>query len=183
MFVEIGIIQRITVFLGHPVYALSIGLFSIIVATGLGSLLSERLELSSRGSIMMWLGLLCLYLLLLPQWLPVLTQSLEAQALMVRGLASVAAILPAGLLMGFGFPVGMRLVSALDRRPTPWFWGINGAAGVLAAGLAVACSIAFSIDATIRVGAFFYLVLAPIALMLARMELAYSSARAAAVRT
>jgi len=35
MFVEIGLIQRISVFLGHPVYALSIGLFSIILSTGL----------------------------------------------------------------------------------------------------------------------------------------------------
>ena len=25
----------------------------------------------------------------------------------------------------------MRLVEAVDRQPTPWFWGINGAAGVL----------------------------------------------------
>ena len=32
----------------------------------------------------------------------------------------------------------MRLISAVDRKPTPWFWGINGAAGVLAATLAVA---------------------------------------------
>ena len=34
MFAEIGLIQRISVFLGHPVYALSIGLFSIILRPG-----------------------------------------------------------------------------------------------------------------------------------------------------
>jgi hypothetical protein len=48
--------------------------------------------------------------------------------------------------------------------------GGNGAAGVLAAGLAVGCSIAFSVDATIRVGAICYLLLAPVALSLARRE-------------
>lgn len=70
--------------------------------------------------------------------------------------------------MGFGFPTGMRLVMAADPRPTPWFWGVNGAAGVLAAGLAVACSIAFSIDTTIRAGGVCYLLLWPAAVLLLR---------------
>ena len=69
--------------------------------------------------------------------------------------------------MGFGFPTGMRLVSAIDARPTPWFWGINGAAGVLAASLAVFTSIAFSIDATLRLGGLCYLLLPAPALWLA----------------
>jgi hypothetical protein len=47
----------------------------------------------------------------------------------------------------------MRLVSAISTGPTPWFWGINGAAGVLAASVAVVTSIAFSIDTTLRIGA------------------------------
>ena len=33
---------------------------------------------------------------------------------------------------------GMRAITAIDPQPTPWLWGVNGAAGVLAAGLAVA---------------------------------------------
>ena len=71
-------------------------------------------------------------------------------------------------MMGYGFPAGMRLIDAADAKAaTPWLWGINGAAGVLAAGLAVACSIAFSIDATIRVGAVCYLLLVPVWLVLA----------------
>ena len=70
MFVEIGLIQRISVFLGHPVYALSIGLFSTILSTGLGSLLSERLTPVRQAHFVFWLGLLAAYLLLLPQWLP-----------------------------------------------------------------------------------------------------------------
>ena len=43
MFIEIGLIQRISVFMGHPIYALSVVLFSIILLDGLGSLLSEKL--------------------------------------------------------------------------------------------------------------------------------------------
>ena len=61
--------------------------------------------------------------------------------------------------MGFGFPTGMRLVSMIDKRPTPWFWGINGAAGVLAASIAVLTSIEFGIDTTLRVAAICYFLL------------------------
>jgi hypothetical protein len=71
--------------------------------------------------------------------------------------------------MGFGFPTGMRLITAVDPRPTPWLWGVNGAAGVLAAGLAVACSIGFSIDTTIRVGGICYILLLPFVLLLLRV--------------
>jgi predicted membrane-bound spermidine synthase len=171
MFAEIGLIQRISVFLGHPVYALSIGLFSIILSTGLGSLLSERLTPVRQGHFILWLSLLVAYLLLLPQWLPdLLHSSLAAAPLSWRALASVAVIFPAGLLMGFGFPTGMRLVTRLDARLTPWLWGVNGASGVLAAGIAVACSIGFSIDVTIRVGGVCYALLLLFALLLLRMR-------------
>lgn len=71
--------------------------------------------------------------------------------------------------MGFGFPAGMRLVTRLDARLTPWLWGVNGASGVLAAGAAVACSIGFSIDVTIRVAGVCYALLLIFALLLLRM--------------
>jgi hypothetical protein len=71
---------------------------------------------------------------------------------------------------GLRFPTGMRLVSAISTTPTPWFWGINGAAGVLAASLAVATSVAVSIDATLRVGAACYLLVAAPAVLLASVR-------------
>jgi hypothetical protein len=165
MLVEIGVIERLSIFLGHPVYGLAVGLFGIIVATGAGSLVSDRLPLATPARALAWS-----YLALLPLWLPAVTQAFEAQGIAVRAAVALAAIAPAGLLMGFGFPTGMRLVAAIDPRPTPWFWAINGAAGVLAAGLAVAVSIALSIDACIWLGAACYLPLgaAATALMSAR---------------
>ena len=62
----------------------------------------------------------------------------------------------------------MEMVNAVDSRPTPWLWAVNGAAGVLAAGLAVLISIAFSISVTLWLGAVFYLLLGPVAVSLSR---------------
>ena len=110
------------------------------------------------------------YLFALPLWLPPLLVDLEAADLLIRAGLCVLVLAPAGLLMGFGFPTGMRLVSAINTGPMPWFWGINGAASVLAASVAVVTGIAFSIDTTLRIGAACYLLVAAPAVLLASVR-------------
>ena len=168
MFVEIGLIQRISVYLGHPVYGLAIGLFGIIVSCGIGSLLSARMPLLRSGPILIWALALGAYLLALPTWFPLLVDQFASSSLLVRALVSLSAIVPSGILMGFGFPTGMQIIQARDSRPTPWFWAVNGAAGVLASSLAVTISIDFSISTTIWCGAVCYVLLGPVAVMLRR---------------
>jgi SAM-dependent methyltransferase len=174
MFIEIGVIQRVSLFLGHPVYGLAIGLFSMILSTGIGSLLSERIRLGTAPRIAGWAGLLCFFVAILSAWFPLLVGAFEGGTLAVRTVISLTAIVPSGILMGFGFPTGMRLVNAIDRRPTPWFWAINGAAGVLATSVAVGTSIAFSIHSSLWIGAGCYLLLAPVGLAMTRLGRAYS---------
>ena len=65
--------------------------------------------------------------------------------------------------MGFAFPTGMRLVERVSVEPTPWFWGINGAAGVLASVLAVMIGMAFGINVTMLMAGVCYLALIPAA--------------------
>ena len=77
------------------------------------------------------------------------------------GLAVVA--LPA-LGMGLGFPLGLRLVARFgedETRPAlgPWLWGINGACGVCASGLALGSSMTWGIPATLFFGALCYFAL------------------------
>src|SRR5262245_44423271 len=161
MAVEIGLLQRMTVFLGHPTYALSVILFSLILATGVGSLLSEKYRLEGRAAVVAWAFLTGGYIASLPYWLSGLLMTFDGHSLETRAAVCVAIVVPAGVLMGFGFPTGMRRVSAIDRRPTPWFWGINGAAGVLASVAAVAISISWGITITLILGAICYVLLVP----------------------
>jgi hypothetical protein len=169
MFIEIGLIQRVSLFLGHPVYGLAIGLFSVILSTGIGSLVSERLRLDTSSRLALWAVSLCLLVILLSVCFSALVAAFEGKALIIRVVLALTVIVPAGLLMGFGFPTGMRMVNAVDSRPTPWFWAVNGSASVLAASIAVATSIAFSINASLWIGAVCYLLLAPIGIALFRM--------------
>jgi hypothetical protein len=56
MMVEIALLQRMSVFLGHPVYALSVVLFSLILWAGFGSMASERVRLDGAGKLVAWSG-------------------------------------------------------------------------------------------------------------------------------
>ena len=163
MTVEVSLLQRMSVYLGHPIYSLSVVLFSLILTTGLGSLISDRYPLDSRRKFLIWSVLTAAYLLILPVWLTKLLVAYDHANLLSRSALCVAVITPAGLSMGFGFPTGMRLVSAIDPNPTPWFWGINGIAGVLAASTTVAVSIAWGINCALVIGGLCYSLLIPAA--------------------
>jgi len=170
MLIEIGLLQRMSIFLGHPVYSLSVLLSTLILSTGLGSFLSEKLILHSKARLVSWGVTTAIYAFSLPFILGPLFTSFSAAELGTRIALCVALIAPAGILLGFGFPTGMRLVSAIDPKPTPWFWGINGAAGVLASIIAVTLSLALGIGATLALGALCYVGLVPSALALLQLQ-------------
>jgi hypothetical protein len=166
MCTEIGLLQRLSIFLGSPIYALSVVLFSVILTTGIGSFISDRLPLHTRARFVVWSVMTAGYLMLLPIWMPAVLYAFESSQIAVRAAVCVLAVAPAGILMGFGFPTGMRFVAAVNLDPLPWFWGVNGAAGVLASSVAVGIGIAFGIQFTLTLGGFCYLLLIPAGLVL-----------------
>ncbi len=159
MFIEISLLQALGVFLGHPIYGLSVVLFSLIISAGLGSLLSEKIVLNNIGKQFAWCFATCAYALFLALSLKGVFYTYAEVDILTRILISVAIMSPAGFLMGFGFPTGLRLSEKFDSRATAWFWGINGAAGVLGSSIAIACNIAIGIDNTLIIGGLCYALL------------------------
>jgi hypothetical protein len=170
MFVEITLIQRMSLFLGHPIYSLAIVLFSIILATGAGSLFSDRAVPLSVGSLVGWPLVLAVYLGLLPLWWGRLLDAAETGSLIERAFVCLVTVAPAGVLMGFMFPTGMRLCTRIDSRITPWLWAVNGAAGVLASGVVVLVSIATSLNHSLWLGAAAYTLLAGVGPQLLKLK-------------
>jgi spermidine synthase len=169
MFVEISLIQRMSLFLGHPIYGLAIVLFGIILATGVGSLVSARVVRLSPRSLIGWPLLLALYLATLPLWLGQVLNQAETGDLLERALVCLATMVPAGILMGFMFPTGMRLCSRVDSRITPWLWAVNGSAGVLATSAAVLLSLETSLNHALWVGALGYALLSAVGVQLLKL--------------
>ena len=180
MFVEITLIQRMSLFLGHPIYGLAIALFGIILATGIGSLLSGKVVPLSAPSLLGWPIVLGGYLALMPFWLGRILDQAETGSLIERATVCLITMLPAGVLMGFMFPTGMRLCTRIDPRITPWLWAVNGAAGVLATGSAVLVGIETSLNHALWVGALGYALLAVVGIYLLKQGAAAEEQQARA---
>ena len=159
MFIEMSLLQLWSVFLGHPIYSLSVVLFSLILSTGLGSLLIDRLPIRNAVTFFAIFLFLTVYLFAIPFWLPEILLRYNHVDLFSRAALCIGVTAPAGFVMGFALPTGMSLAAAQDYRPTPWFWGINGAAAVAAATLSIAVSLTFDIYAALKLGAACYLML------------------------
>jgi predicted membrane-bound spermidine synthase len=159
MLFEIALLQRMSIFLGHPSYSLGILLFSLILSTGIGSLLSDRFALTGGRMIYAWALALALLGAATVPVTDALFHGFADADLLHRALVCVAVIMPLGLLLGYGFPTGMALARLIDERPSAWFWGINGVAGVTGSALAVALNIALGLDVTMVLGALCYALL------------------------
>jgi uncharacterized membrane protein YhaH (DUF805 family) len=149
-------IQKLSVFLGHPVYALGILLFTIIASTGIGSFLSERLPLA-RPPLKLVLPVVTAVAIFIQKFvLSVMVASIITQPIATKAALCVIAIFPLGILLGCFFPTGMKTFKPLVADDTPWFWALNGIFGVLSSALAVFVSIYLGISVNFYIAAACY---------------------------
>jgi len=160
MLVEIPLIQRFALFLGHPVYALAVILFSVLIFSGVGSYLTGRLTVHrSPVAVASWvLPLLIVTVSIYAFTLTDVLRSLLHLELPWRVLTSVLLIAPLGLLMGMPMPLGIAALGSSRPELIPWMWGINGATSVVASVLAVAVSLNVGLRATLLIGVAVYAV-------------------------
>ncbi len=155
MLIEISQMQRLIIFLGHPVYGLTVILFTLLLFGGLGSL-SVRPAGPLWHQRFLFRGVaLCVVLLATGLLTPSITGQLKHLGTPARILSSVLLLAPAGFCMGMMFPMGM-LISQHHRALHPWFWGVNGATSVFASVLGVAISMQLGISAAYWIGTAFY---------------------------
>ena len=160
MFVQIPFLQRFSVFLGHPTYALAIILFSMILFTGLGSLLSDLLVDRRLQRALSILPAVTSGLILIgTSSLQPLIDSTISLGLFGRCVVVTIFVGVIALPLGAFFPLGLRSVRRISDDVTPWLWGINGAAGVLAAVTAVAISMWWGISTSLLLAAAAYALL------------------------
>jgi hypothetical protein len=151
MLVEVPWMQRFVLFLGHPSYASTVVLTSLLLGAGIGSSVAARLD----PRTVKWLGLLVPgVLLVLNLTLFALFDATLGLPFFVRILVSAAVLVPTGFLMGFPFPLGM---ASWSEEHKPWLWAINGAASVLASVFSLALSIEVGFTMATTFGIAFYL--------------------------
>lgn len=158
---EVSQLQRLIIFLGHPTYALTVVLFSLLLASGIGSLLVE-LVLRPRWRYTAVVPLVVLLAAIVGFGIgaPAAIRHFESEPTNIRILVAAGLLMPLGLLMGMPFSIGMRIASATPDAPTPFLWGINGAMSVLGSVLGMLIALLWGISAAFWTGAFWYLVAA-----------------------
>jgi hypothetical protein len=152
--VEIALIQRFVLFLGHPTYALTVVVFLLLLSSGAGSVVARRWISGTRRLqqiLLVITALLAIYLLLLPGLLPAAVGAPFPLKLVISALI----LAPLGFLMGMPFPSGLRRIETVE-----WAWALNAAASVLGSVLAMVIAIHFGLSVTLACAAMAYLIAA-----------------------
>lgn len=151
---EAVLLPKLVLCLGHPVYAMSIVLISLLVFSGLGAVASQRMPRGGR-----WLAIVCtaaaasfpLFFLLLFDAL----QPQILQATLTGKIALIAAVIAVpGFLMGLPFPLALRNHAGMVPRA----FLFNGAGSALAGPAATALAITFGFTTTFWIASGLYLV-------------------------
>ncbi|QPC81329.1 hypothetical protein G4Y79_16705 [Phototrophicus methaneseepsis] len=155
--IEVYIIQETRLFLGHPTFAVTLVLATLLLGGGIGSGLSQRYlkSLLDRMPYLITALIVVLFILWRLVWGP-LSMALLAQPLVVRGGVVAVLLLPLALCMGMPFPFGLRLVGESDNRLVAAAWAVNGVMSVVGSVLAVIISITGGYSAVSLLGLFAY---------------------------
>jgi len=164
--VEIALIQRFVLFLGHPTYALTVVVFLMLLSSGAGSACSRGLLAPTtrvRAALVIIAALVLAYILALPSVLGGLVGLPFPGKLLITGLL----LAPLGFVMGMPFPTGLRQIAgetapSASREGPPssaieWAWAMNAASSVLGSVAAVIVAIQFGLNAALAGGAAAYL--------------------------
>ncbi len=138
MITEIILIKVFQLYLGNPAYSISVIIFSLLVSSGIGSLLSQKVENLLKGRVLLILSITVAVLIVLTSmFMFELVYSLIHFSWPVRFLISLLIISMLGLPMGMFFPIGMRFLGNKNPVMIGWAWGGNAFATIIGSVMAV----------------------------------------------
>lgn len=156
--IEMALISRLTLYLGQPAYTIALVLASLLVCTGAGAAVAERLR-GSRHLSRVFVAVLVVDLLTTFAMPAVLSATLGLSFAARLALAFVL-LAPLGVLTGMPFPLGLRALSATAPTLVPWAWGVNGFFTVIGTVSSLILAMTFGFTAALMVGTACYAVAA-----------------------
>jgi predicted membrane-bound spermidine synthase len=152
--VELALLQNLTLLLGHPIFTLSVLLFTLLASGGVGSAISRRIPIPAACLIVAVLG--AVDAIVLPRLVPMLLPL----GLGARVVIAVALIAPLGLAMGMPFPRGLQKAGRGSLPASPFYWGLNGTMSVIGSIATVFVALASGFQAAMLVGCACYVLAA-----------------------
>jgi hypothetical protein len=155
--IQVALIQKFVLFLGHPTYALTVIIFSMLVSSGIGSWFSRRLTFTNPVRLRRALCVVFVLVVAIRFIAPALTAAAVGWPWMVKVLLTVALIAPVGFVMGLPFPTALNTLELRFPTAVRWAWSLNAASSVLGSASAIFLAIYIGLGNTLIVGGLFYL--------------------------
>jgi len=156
--IELALLQKLILLLGNPTMTFAILLFTILIASGIGSLTSTRLVKSNTRNLAFLIAGVIGFGLFYAVTIPNLVYLVISESFEIKALISVGLLFPIGFLMGMPLPTAMRLIKSYSPRHVPWMWAINGAFSVFGAVLSVVIGILYGASYAITLGSVIYVI-------------------------
>ncbi len=154
--IQIALIQRFILLLGHPEYALTVIVFSMLVSSGIGSYASKTVIAGKDGRLIAVLAAIAALVAMLAFGAGPLVAMAAAWPIQAKVILTAISIAPAAFLMGMPFPSGLRRLELRHAPSVRWAWSINSASSVLGSAGAIVLEIYLGLRATLFIGGALY---------------------------
>jgi spermidine synthase len=148
MALEVPVVQVLSMYLGHPVYGLTVALVALLLASGLGSLLVERFDPAPAVPCAIVTALLVAVTLGV---FPLLHATLDLSD-PARFSLALALVFVCGVPMGMPLALGVRRLGRRGDAAVAWAWGTNGAASVVGSCLVMISMVFAGAHAALAIG-------------------------------
>lgn len=169
--IEIFVIQQTRLFLGHPIFAVTLVLATFLIGGGIGSGLSQRFakHMQESSPFLIPASVVVMLILWSLVW-NVLSSQFIAQPLIIRGIVVLIPLIPLTLVMGIPFALGLNLIAPTGQQQIAIAWAVNGITTVIGTVLSVILSIISGFMTVLVLGIVAYLIAAGLLLAIKRFE-------------
>jgi spermidine synthase len=159
--VEVSLIQKLALLLGHPGYAMAVTLSALLASSGVGSLLSgRRWAFPEKNKVRIIAVAIAVCIALSAYGLSRLFERLVFLPMALRLMVAIVVVAVPGFLMGMPFAIGLTAVKRHSAPFVPWAWALNSGATVLGTVGALLLAMTAGFTAVLTVTAGLYLVAA-----------------------
>lgn len=158
--IQVALIQKFVLFLGHPTYALTVIIFSMLISSGCGSFFSKRFLADSRDRWIQVLMAVTGAVIVLAIVAGPITSAGVGWPLWIKAPVAMLLIAPAGFAMGIPFPTGMAYLERRHKPSVRWAWSLNAASSVLGSACSMFFALYLGLMQTLILGGLLYLVAA-----------------------
>ncbi len=146
MCVEMVFIQKMTLFLGNSSYGISLVLTCLLISSGFGSIIQNKIKLDFKKKIPIAITVisqLSLIIIFFSDQIVYINSVLNQISIIATWCFMLCICSITGFFMGWFFPPGLSHLEKIDKNSLPIAWALNGFASVAASPLAILLSISY----------------------------------------